>query len=251
MQLEICCGDPMSIFAAKEGGAKRIELCSGLAEGGVTPSYAMIKTAVESGIPMINVLIRPRPGDFLYSKEELKLMQSDIRNAIREGATGIVTGVLTAEGEIDVEAMQNLIDIAKNEREDIDITFHRAFDVSKDIAKSLDDIIRLGCNTLLTSGMAQNAVKGMTHIKKLTELAGEKILIMAGGGVNPSNACEIIKITGVKAIHSTARKPFPSKMKFRRPLVSMGIQGLDEYSMLSTSAETVANLLKCISLCEN
>ena len=248
MQLEICCGDLSSVLAAKEGGAKRIELCSGLAEGGLTPSIALIKAAVDSGIPMVNVLIRPRPGDFLYTNYELSLMQDDIINAIDAGANGIVIGMLTDEGEIDVEAMTCLIDTARAKRPDVNITFHRAFDVSRDPDRSLERIQALGCNSLLTSGMAQTAAKGIPMLSRLVEKAGDKLVIMAGGGINPSNAADIIRATGVGAIHSTARKPFPSRMKFRRPSVSMGIPGADEYSPLSTSPLIVSQLLKCIDI---
>ncbi len=169
MQLEICCGDLASVLAAKKGGAQRIELCSGLSEGGLTPSIGLIKAAVATGIPNINVLIRPRPGDFLYSTEELSLMEDDIKTAISAGATGIVIGVLTPDGDIDMNACERLIKAARDEarslgRESLNITFHRAFDVSRDADKSLNDIILLGCDCLLTSGMAPTAEIGRAHV---------------------------------------------------------------------------------------
>lgn len=248
-QLEICCGDIASVLAAKEGGANRIELCSGLSEGGLTPSLGMIHAAVQSGIEHINVLIRPRPGDFLYSETELSLMENDIRNAIVAGANGVVIGVLTPDGDIDKEATARLIKVARETAHEIglprvNITFHRAFDVSRDPAVSLEDIIELGCDCLLTSGAAPSAVKGILQITKLVAQSDRRIDIMAGSGVNPSNAADIIAATQVDAIHATARKPIPSKMRFRRPLVSMGTPGSDEYAPLSTSPDMVANLLK-------
>ncbi len=251
-QLEICCGDIASVLAAKEGGARRIELCSGLSEGGLTPSIGLIRSAVDSGIEQINVLIRPRPGDFLYSDTEVALMENDIREAIYAGATGIVIGVLTPDGDVDMNTNTRLISVAREAARkagllNLNITFHRAFDVSRDPASSLQDIIKLGCNCLLTSGAAQSAVKGLPLISKLVNQADGRLLIMAGSGINPSNAADIIAATGVKAIHATARKPIPSKMRFRRPLVSMGVPGSDEYAPLSTSPDVVAKLLQTVN----
>lgn len=251
MIVEICCGNLASLLAAKKGGATRIELCSGLSEGGLTPSYGLIKAAIESGIPEVNVLIRPRSGDFLYSEEELQLMMTDIRMAIQLGATGIVIGVLTADGDVDIAACQRLIDSANAAAEEFgkpkpNITFHRAFDVSRDARESLEAVIKLGVGTLLTSGMAPSAVRGNLMLKKLVTLAGDRITIMAGAGINPSNAADIVAVTGVTAIHSTARKPIPSGMRFRRPIVPMGAPGSDEYASLTTSPDVVANLCKII-----
>lgn len=252
MQLEICCGDLASVLAAKKGGAQRIELCSGLSEGGLTPSIGLIKAAVATGIPNINVLIRPRPGDFLYSTEELSLMEDDIKTAISAGATGIVIGVLTPDGDIDMNACERLIKAARDEarslgRESINITFHRAFDVSRDADKSLNDIILLGCDCLLTSGMAPTAVKGLPALQRLSRVASGRISIMAGSGVNPANARDIINATEVDSIHSTARKPIASRMLFRRPLVPMGAPGSDEYAPLSTSPDVVAAIIAAIN----
>lgn len=252
MQLEICCGDLASVLAAKKGGAKRIELCSGLSEGGLTPSLGLIRAAVESGIENINVLIRPRPGDFLYSEEEMQLMIDDIRRAIDAGANGVVIGVLTPDGEIDKEASGRLVEAARHAAEEkgrkINVTFHRAFDVSSNPAQSLEDVIALGCDTLLTSGMAPSAVRGILQIHQLVNQADGRIVIMAGSGVNPSNAADIISATGVEAIHSTARKPVPSRMRFRRPLVPMGSPDSDEYAPLSTSPDVVASLIKVCNI---
>lgn len=252
MQLEICCGDLASVLAAKKGGAQRIELCSGLSEGGLTPSIGLIKAAVATGIPNINVLIRPRPGDFLYSTEELSLMEDDIKTAISAGATGIVIGVLTPDGDIDMNACERLIKAARDEarslgRESLNITFHRAFDVSRDADKSLNDIILLGCDCLLTSGMAPTAVKGLPALQRLSRVASGRISIMAGSGVNPANARDIINATEVDSIHSTARKPIASRMLFKRPLVPMGAPGSDEYAPLSTSPDVVAALIAAIN----
>lgn len=246
--LEICCGDLASVLAAKAGGADRIELCSGLLEGGLTPSMGLIRAAVATAMPEINVLIRPRPGDFLYTPEELDLMESDIREAIAAGATGIVTGVLTPEGDVDMEACRRLVAVAREAgktagREYINVQFHRGFDVARDADKSLEDIISLGFDCILTSGQAPSAVSGLLMLTHLVKRAAGRISIMAGAGVTPANAREIIEQTGVDALHSTARKPIASRMKFRRPRVPMGASGTDEYAPLSTSPDVVAKLV--------
>ena len=246
VKLEICCGDLSSVCHAKKGGAQRIELCCGLSEGGITPSIGMIDAAVKAGIPEINVLIRPRQGDFLYTNDEINLMENDIISAVKAGATGIVTGVLTSAGNVDKEIMKRLISAAKNIREDINITFHRAFDVSRDYQQSLKDIIMLGCDTLLTSGMARDAFGGMEIIRNLVKESEGRITVMAGGGINPDNLKAIIDYTGVSAIHSTARKWLESKMTFRRNDVSMSINEKDESGFLSTDASIVSNLLQII-----
>lgn len=247
IDLEICCGDLASVMAAREGGATRIELCSGLAEGGLTPSAALIRAAVASGIEHVNVLIRARSGDFLYSDSEICLMEEDIRQAVASGATGIVIGALTPDGEIDTKACRRMIAAARdNSGRNINVTFHRAFDLSRDPLESLEKIMELGCDCLLTSGMASAAVKGIPVLRQLAERADHRITVMAGAGINPDNAADIIAATGVGAIHATARKPQASRMRFRRPAVPMGVPGADEYAPLSTSPDIVKNLLTII-----
>ena len=153
--LEVCCGDIQSIYAAKTGGAHRIELCSALSEGGVTPSAGLIREAVSSGIPAVHILIRPRGGDFLYSEDEIRLMETDIRCAVSSGVDGVVIGALTSDGDIDMTTCRRLIETAG----DCSVTFHRAFDLCRNPQKALEDIISLGCDRILTSGLARSAVK--------------------------------------------------------------------------------------------
>ena len=244
MEVEICCGDIQSVLAAKQGGATRIELCSALSDGGVTPSIGVIKAAIATGIPGINVLVRPRPGDFLYSDEEISIMIKDIESAVIAGATGIVIGALDKFGNIDFKTTHQLIIAAKEINPDINITFHRAFDLSNDALKSLDTVISLGCNCLLTSGMASSALAGKETLKQLVERAEKKIVIMAGGGINPDNAREIIDYANVDAIHASARSLIKSDMIFHREELSMGVPENDEYCRLSTDSRIVNNLIK-------
>ena len=211
--LEICAGDIDSIRAAAEGGADRIELCSALTEGGLTPSYGQLCAALESPVP-VNVLIRPRRGDFLYSPEEVEVMCRDIEEAVSLGANGVVIGALTAEGDIDLHALEAMRRAAGNAH----VTFHRAFDRCRDPE---------------------------TALRCLKELAQGRIAIMAGCGVTPANAAEIITAAAPDALHGTASMTVESPMRFRREEVGMGAPQ-DEYRRKTTSVETVRELRNII-----
>lgn len=244
--LEICCGDIAAVAAAKLGGATRIELCCGLAEGGLTPSKALIEMAVESGIQEINVLIRPRPGDFLYTHDETEMMERDIITTIETGATGIVIGALTAEGDIDMSTCRRLVDAgisaaAHSGRKKPNITFHRAIDVCRNPIAALEDVISLGCDCLLTSGFKGDAESGISNIRQLMEKADGRITIVAGAGINPGNAAKILSESGADGIHSTARQMVKSNMLFRSADVSF-----DE-DRLITDPKTVAALVKVVN----
>lgn len=201
LTLEVCCSDIESVRAAIEGGAHRVELCQALSLDGLTPSAGMIQSAVETGIP-VQVLIRPREGNFVYSKDEVLCMQRDIRQARRLGANGVVIGALMPDGNIDEEAVRCLI----GEADGLSITFHRAFDVCAQPSDALERIIALGCHRLLTSGQAPSAIEGIPLLRELVEQAANRIIIMPGAGVNPQNALRILSETGASEIHGSLRK---------------------------------------------
>jgi copper homeostasis protein len=190
-----------SVLAAKEGGAHRIELCQALEVDGLTPSPEMMKEAISLGIP-IQVLIRPREGDFVYNEEEVEYMLRDIRLAKQLGANGVVIGALKRDGTIDEETVRSLVEEAKG----LSITFHRAFDVCSKPFEALEQIVDLGCHRLLTSGQASSAEQGIPLIKKLVEQSAGRISIMPGAGVNAKNACRILSETGAHEIHGSLRK---------------------------------------------
>lgn len=216
--LEVCAETVESARAALCGGAKRIELCSALSEGGLTPSYAAIQRARSLEGLVLHVLIRPRGGDFIYDDEEVETMAEDIR-VIRElGADGIVIGCLTPDGDINIKQCNRLM----KEASEMNVTFHRAFDQCRDPFKTLDEIVSIGCNRLLTSGQAPTAEQGVTLIRQLVERADDRLTILPGSGVNPSNAKFIIEATGVHELHASARSSFPSSMKFHLDGVTMG-----------------------------
>lgn len=236
--LEICTPSYNSALAALRGGADRIELCSGLGEGGLTPSIGLIKAARALPCLRVNVLIRPRGGDFLYTPAEQAIMVDDIKAAADAGADGIVVGALRPDGTIDIEAMSTFIHAAGG----LPVTFHRAFDVCADPLQALDDIIALGCARLLTSGQAATAERGLPLLRRLTEQAAGRIIIMPGCGVNPTNALQILTQSGATEIHASATKPRPSGMIFRHTGVSMGQSGTDEYSIIESNEEIIRQL---------
>lgn len=200
-KLEVCCGDLQSVCAAIEGGAHRVELCEALELDGLTPSEAMMESAIGMGIP-VQVLIRVREGDFVYNKEEVCKMQHDIRIARELGAAGVVIGALMPDGSIDEDAIRRMMD----EAEGLSVTFHRAFDVCRNPEEALEKIISLGCHRLLTSGQAPTAEQGIPMLKKLVGQADGRIIIMPGAGVNPQNVSRILEETGAIEIHGSLRK---------------------------------------------
>lgn len=200
-KLEVCCGDLQSVRAAIEGGAHRVELCEALELDGLTPSEAMMESAIGMGIP-VQVLIRVREGDFVYNKDEICKMRNDIRLARKLGAAGVVIGALMPDGSIDKEAIRCMMD----EAEGLSVTFHRAFDVCRKPEEALEKIISIGCHRLLTSGQATTAEQGIPMLKKLVEQADDRIIIMPGAGVNPQNASRILEETGALEIHGSLRR---------------------------------------------
>lgn len=203
---EVCAGSIESISAAYKGGANRVELCSALSEDGLTPSVGMIRYAKSLEGLKVHVLIRPRCGDFVYTEDEIKCMEDDIRICRDLGVDGVVIGALTRDSEIDIDTCKRLIDAASGDGSSkMNITFHRAFDVCIDPEKALEQIISLGCNRLLTSGQATSAEKGIPMLSKLVKQADGRIIIMPGAGVNEQNAARILDETGATEIHGSAR----------------------------------------------
>lgn len=239
-QLEICCGSYHSSVVAMESGANRVELCSGLGEGGLTPSVGLIKAVC--ALPRIahHVLIRPRGGDFLYSLCEKRIMLDDIETAVSAGAEGVVVGALTAEGLIDVPFLRDCVKAAAGRH----VTFHRAFDLCAQPMMALEEIAEAGCDRLLTSGQASTAEKGIDLLKCMVEAAPSTLSIMPGCGVNASNAFRILKATGAREIHASARALLKSQMKYRHSGVNMGKRGEDEYATMETSADEVLRIIK-------
>lgn len=242
--LEICVDSPESAIFAEEGGAKRVELCANLFEGGTTPSAGCIELSRENIKIDLNVIIRPRGGDFIYSDIEFKCMKRDILISKNLGADGVVLGILKKDGSIDMDRTGELIDLARP----MSVTFHRAFDMASNPYKALNDIISLGAQRLLTSGQERTALEGVDLISELVDIAKDKIIIMPGGGINERNILKIINKTHAKELHMSGRVKVDSKMEYRRSNVFMGGElRLPEYeiSMVdSNKIERLCNLTK-------
>ena len=240
--LEICAGSVESAIAARDGGATRVELCAALEIGGITPSVGLIAEARKIEGLVLNVIIRPRGGDFLYNGHETACMLQDIRTCRQLGVDGVVIGALTADGDIDTTLCKLLIEAADG----MSITFHRAFDMCRNAKEALEDIISLGCDRVLTSGQAPTAEAGIIKLKELVEQADGRIIIMPGCGVSSGNAAKIIQATGTEEIHASARKNVGSGMIFRHSGVSMGDPDSDEYARKETDVDEVRNIVKQI-----
>ena len=234
-KFEICANSVASCIAAQDGGADRVELCAGIPEGGTTPSVGMMRCARESISIGLNVIIRPRGGDFLYSESEIREMVYDIKAAKGLGVDGLVFGCLCPDGSVDMENMRLLMEAAG----DTPVTFHRAFDHTSDPLKALEDIIELGCARILTSGCRPTAAEGAPLLAQLVEKAGDRIIIMPGCGVNEGNIAETARLSGAREFHFSAREPVESGMTFRNQDVVMGSEE-DPYGTMQTTARRVA-----------
>lgn len=204
--LEVCTGSMRSALAAQSGGADRIELCDNLPLGGTTPSFGMISQCKKRlNIPVFPI-IRPRDGDFIYTKAEFEVMKEDVTCCLELGCEGIVFGILNLDGSIDMESCARLIALARP----MQVSFHRAFDRCIDLEKGLEDIIELGFDRVLTSGGDLYAINGIQKLKSLVQQAGSRIIVMPGSGITDLNISEIALTTGANEFHSTAKKLFTS-----------------------------------------
>lgn len=196
---EACVGSYMEAKRAYEKGAHRIELCDNLAQGGTTPSYGTIMLAVENFDIDIFPIIRPRGGDFVYSEEEVKIMEKDIEVCKDLRVDGVVLGALTKDNELDLPTLKRLIKKAQG----LSITFHMAFDRVRDRKEALDKLVELGVDRILTKGGQDSALKNMDKIKELVTYGGDRITILAGGGVTKDNYQKLVNYTKVKEVHGT------------------------------------------------
>lgn len=231
-ELEIIGFDIASCSIAQAMGASRIELCANPEEGGTTPSFGMIEQAKKTCSIPVFPIIRPRGGDFLYTKEEFEAMKTDIKNCLSIGCEGVVVGMLMANGQVDVERTSELVNVAGN----MEVTFHRAFDRVADPLESLEKIIAIGCKRILTSGLHKSALDGKQILMQLVEQAAGRIDIMLGSGVRANNVVELAVATGAKAFHSSARMQISSKMHYNNPRMA------EELKHASLDAEEVKRL---------
>ena len=241
--LEVCVDSTASALAAKRGGADRLELCADLIVGGTTPSLALVRQVkAETGLP-VRALLRPRFGDFCYDRWELAQMAASAAELVAAGADGIVTGALTPDGTLDVEALRPIYAAAREAAEKagrpVAFTLHRAFDVSRDPFAALDAACDLGLTTILTSGQAASAPQGAPLLRQLVERAAGRIEILVGAGVSPANLPTLATETGAHAFHLSGKQVLDSRMTFRREGVPMGLPGFSEFELWQTSEETI------------
>ena len=222
--LEICVDSFESAVAAEAGGAQRVELCSGLIEGGLTPSLGLIRAARARLKIGVHVMIRPRAGDFVYSEDELGIMREDISLAAEAGADGVVFGLLTKDRLVDVTTTRELVALARP----LHVTFHRAIDTTADLPDALEAVIGAGADRVLTSGGEATALAGQAMLQQMVQMAAGRIDIMAGGGVRPDNLEAIARATGATSFHSGMRRAV--KTTSRQPLrqVHLGSPDVDD-----------------------
>ena len=238
---EICIDSVEGALAAEGAGAQRVELCAGLFEGGITPSLGMITSVREAaGSIKTHVMIRPRGGDFIYSEHEVAVMERDVAAARDAGAHGLVIGALTAEGRVDRPTTARLMRAAG----DLPITFHRAFDMTRDPFAALEDLVALGVARVLTSGQDSSALEGAPLIARLVARAGDRIIVMPGGGIGARNIARILETTRAREVHVAAPIHRDSPATHRNPDAYMGgALRPPEYARTVTSAEAIAGII--------
>jgi copper homeostasis protein len=240
MIYEVCVDSLAGVRAAKAAGADRVELCADLLEGGVTPSRGMIRQARTIVGIGLNVMIRPRGGDFLFDDDEFAIMRLDIETAKAEGADGVVIGLLTVAGEVDVARTRELISLARP----LSTTFHRAFDMTPEPFRAIEMLVELGVDRVLTSGQEASVLEGLPLIVELMQRAENRIVVMPGGGITERNVDRIVAAARPREIHFAAFEPIASGMRFRRSHVFMGGElRPPEYDRLDTSLASIRSVM--------
>lgn len=235
--IEICVEGIDGLLAAQAAGADRVELCASLIEGGITPSFGTVRTALELATIPFHVIVRPRGGDFLYSEAEYRSMLADVGALADTGVAGVVIGCLNADGTIDEQRMSQLVKAAGS----LNVTCHRAFDMTRDPTEALETLIRCKVGRVLTSGQRDTALEGADLLADLVTQAGDRIIILGCGGLDPENIGKVRRKTGLSEMHFAALKDVPSAMRYRNPRVAMGGTDLDrEYRNTVTDGAMVA-----------
>ena len=241
--VEACVDAIDAALEAVQGGAGRIELCGELLQGGVTPSAGLIAAVWDRiDIPLF-VLVRPRPGDFLYTDDELDVMRRDIEQVQALGVDGVALGALTTDGDVDVERLRSLVELARP----MSVTFHRAFDMVRDQGAAADALMELGIDRVLTSGVAPTAAEGSDAIASLVQRVGDRLVVMAGGSITATNVGELVEATGVREVHVRGAARVESAMRHRREVVSLSRAGGGEYERSVTRADEMRRVVERVA----
>lgn len=233
MILEICAFNIQSCIAAEKAGAKRVELCDNPVEGGTTPSYGVIQQTRAKVSIEVYPIIRPRAGDFVYNDDELAIIKYDIQVCKNLGCDGISVGVQKPTGEIDIEQLKRIVDWAYP----MGVTCHRVFDRTPDPYKALEDVIATGCERILTSGQQTYAVDAIDILAKLVQQADDRIIIMPGAGVRSTNIEKLVRGTGAKEFHTSAKTIAPPTVTYQNPAMT------DTGEMILASEEEIRRII--------
>jgi copper homeostasis protein len=242
MDLEVCVDSVESAIAAERGGAQRVELCSDLLEGGITPGAGLIASVRRRIAIGLYVMIRPRGGDFCYTDLEFEVMREEIAHARDLGADGIALGLLDQQGRVDVARTRELVDLARP----LHVTFHRAIDMTPDLPAALEDVLATGACRILTSGGAPNVARGINELAGMVRTARGRIAIMPGGGITPATIGAVAQATGATEFHSSARTAFPSPVSFRKQGMAMGDLRNREYRRFTVREVNVRALVNAL-----
>lgn len=239
--LEVCANSLQSALNAQEAGTDRIELCENLSIGGTTPSIGTIIQSRKRLSIGINVLVRPRGGDFLYSDNEFDTIREDIQQLKKHGVNGVVCGILLPDGNIDIARTKELVELSKP----LTFTFHRAFDFTQDPFRALEDIIQTGADHILTSGQQTTAIQGEHLIKELIKQSAGRIIIMPGSGVS-AETIELLIETGANEFHMSGTTQHQSGMTFIKPFLSISDRG-DDYLITSSDIEKIRRVIDLLN----
>lgn len=240
IQLEVCVDSVESARAAQDGGAARIELCSSLAEGGITPSAGLIAMVRRNVRIAVHVLIRPRSGDFCYTDDEFEVMQRDILLARQLGANGVALGILDLDGNVDVARTRSLVERAAP----MQVTFHRAFDCALAPMEALQAVLQTGAIRILTSGGAASAEEGSAVLRDLVAEAGSRAVIMASGRVRENNIANLLRTTGIREVHANLAAPVPTPVRVWNSALLPGSSSASSDVRSVVSAEAVRAFLR-------
>lgn len=244
VRFEVCVESAAGVLAAEAAGADRVELCSALSEGGLTPSVGLVEAVRAASTIPVNVLIRPRGGDFVYDRHEIRAMCRDIEAVAGMGVPGVVVGALTEDGDVDVAVCRELLSAAAG----LSVTFHRAFDAAHRPFDAMEAVIDLGADRLLTSGQESSALEGAALIARLVSAAADRLIVMPGAGITEQNVARVLGQTGASEVHFSARTAVASPARYGNPRVALGSDDTTRRQASRSSIEAIISAARAVPL---